>query len=236
MQLLVNRVKEINAGSVDSYTAGFTGDGLIKKKRLNFTGEALFNKNPRLMKFTFLDTVFKSPMTVLVQDGESLKFYFPVDKSLLLDNVRTIRLKNYMDIDADFNSLYPLAAGQIPLIQNFSIKSGLISKTDDPSNTGQRYLIIENDEYFQTISFREDNPDKILLIHKLSMQKLEIYLEKPAVQGKSVFYRSVRFVLLPSGDKLALNFRDVRFNALMDSNTILKLNLDKGTKYINMEK
>ncbi len=235
-QMLLNRVKEINLGSADSYTANFTGDAIMKKKKFNFLGEAVFNKNPRMMKYTFLDTVFKSIMTVLVQDGDNLKIYFPVDKSLLLDNVRNIRLRNYLDIDADFNTLYPLAVGQIPLIPNYTIKSGLVSKAGDGPGGGQRYIILENDEYFETISFIENNPDKILLINKLSKQKIEIYLEKPAPLGKSVFFKTARLILFPSGDKLTIAFRDIRFNTPIDPGAIQNLNLEKGTKFIQMEK
>jgi hypothetical protein len=230
---LLARVIFINRNSAESYTAGFTGEALLNKKKVLFMGTALFNKNPRMMKYNFLDTIFKSPITTLVQDGEKLKIYFPVDQSLYLDNTRTIQLKNYLKIDADFQTLYPFAAGQIPFIKDYAIRRGLEHEKD--SGVEHRYLILENGDFYQTVAFKGDIPDKLLFLRKDTKQKIEVYLEKPYTSGNTVFYQSLRVTLLPSGDRLSIDFKDIVLNKPMDPALMGEIPLRRGTRFINME-
>ncbi len=111
---LLGIVQEINAKAIDSYSAQFTVEGIFGKNKFNSIGEALYNRNPRMARYTFFDIVFKSPLTILVQDGNSLKLYFPAEKTLYLDSVETINLKNYAAVDIDFALIYPFASGRIP--------------------------------------------------------------------------------------------------------------------------
>lgn len=233
LKKLLARVIDINRNSAESYTAGFTGEGILNKKKVLFMGTALFNKNPRMMKYNFLDTIFKSPITTLAQDGERLKIYFPVDQSLYLDNTRTIQLKNYLKIDADFQTLYPFAAGQIPLIRDYAIRRGLEYEKDP--GVQHSYLILENGDFYQTIAFKGDIPDKLLFLRKDTKQKLEVYLEMPYTSGNTVFYRRLRFSLLPSGDRFSLDFKDIVLNKPVDPADMREIPLRRGTRFINME-
>ncbi|HSV98014.1 MAG TPA: hypothetical protein VLM75_13925 [Spirochaetota bacterium] len=228
---LLGIVQEINKKAPDSYSAQFTVEGVFGKSKFNSIGEALYNRNPRMARYTFFDIVFKSPLTILVQDGATLKFYFPAEKTLYLDSMETINLKNYAAIDIDFGLIYPFAAGHIPILDGHSIKQGLVAENDSTRS----YLVLENRDYFQTISFSGDLPDKILFIAKSNRKKTEFYLEKPHRERGGLFYRKIRMLAPESGGRLSFSFSEIRYDARMDAATMLKINLNKGTKIVNMQ-
>ncbi len=227
---LLTLVHEINGRAVDSYSARFTVEGAFGKRKFNSVGEAWFNRNPRMARFTFFDIIFKSPLTVMVQDGDTLKFYFPAEKTLYVDRSDSINLRNYAAIDIDFALVYPFAAGQVPLLDAFTIKQGLV----DESDSNRSYLVLENKNYFQTIGFKMDVPDKILFISKTSGKKTEFYLEKPQGQGGALFYRTIRMLSPESGDRLTISFSEIRYGVRLDAATVLKINLDRGAKIVDM--
>ncbi len=229
-RLLLARIQEINGRAVDSYSARFTVEGAFGKNKFNSVGEARFNRNPRMARFSFFDIIFKSPLTVMVQDGAALKLYFPAEKTLYVDNADSMKLRNYAAIDIDFALVHPLTAGQIPLLDGFSIKHALV----DESDPNRCYLVLENGDYFQTIGFNRDVPDRILFISKSSGKKTEFYLEKPLVQGGGLFYRTVRMFAPENGGRLTVSFSEVQYGITMDAATVLKIKLDRGAKIIDM--
>ncbi|MGV7927860.1 MAG: hypothetical protein AB2L13_02965 [Spirochaetota bacterium] len=228
---LLSIVQEMNRKAIDSYSAQFTVEGVFGKNKFNSIGEALYNRNPRMARYTFYDIVFKSPLTIMVQDGTALKFYFPAEKTLYLDNAETIKLKNYAAIEIDFDLIYPFTAGQIPLLEDHSIKQGLIAEND----AERSYLLLENRDYFQTIGFNGDLPDKILFISKSNGKKTEFYLEKPRREGANVFYRKIRMLSPDGGGRLSLSFSEIRNDVRIDAAIMLKINLDKGARIVNMQ-
>lgn len=227
---LLARVQEINSRAVDSYSAQFRVEGAYGKSKFNSVGEAWFNRNPRMARFTFFDIIFKSPLTVMVQDGATLKFYFPAEKTLYVDRSDSINLRNYASIDIDFALVYPFAAGQIPLLDAFTIKQGLVDEND----SNRSYLVLENKDYFQTIGFKGDVPDKILFISKTGGKKTEFYLEKPQSQGGALFYRTIRMLAPESGGRLTINFSEIQYGIRLDAATVLRINLDRGAKIVDM--
>lgn len=232
---LLQRINEINSKSAESFNAQISVDFFTDKKKFNSIGDAVFKKNPRMMKIKITDIVFKSPISILIQDGESLKFYFPADKTIYIDKTKTIKLKNYINLDIDFKILYPLIIGQIPVIPDYTIKQGLIAGESEGKNSGCFYLILENKYIYETISFKNDIPDKILLLQKDTKNKLEIYLEKPFTLSDVLLYKEVRFVLLHSGDRLVYRLKDIKINAPPDLGDDINIISAKGTKIINME-
>jgi hypothetical protein len=79
-----------------------------------------------------------------------------------------------------------------------------------------------------------DVPDKILFISKTSGKKTEYYLEKPQGQGGALFYRTIRMLSPESGDRLTISFSEIRYGVRLDAATVLKINLDRGAKIVDM--
>ncbi|HDP80028.1 MAG TPA: hypothetical protein ENN21_04205, partial [Spirochaetes bacterium] len=187
---LLERILKINEQSPAFYSARLSMEGVINKKRITSIGDAAYRKDPRQIRFNFLDAVFKSPITTIIQNGETVKVYFPVDKTLYIDNIKTMKLKNYTPFDFDFTLLQAIAGGQIPLLEDYRVKKEL-SEAGQLETAGDTcFLILENEEYYQTISFSNNIPDKLLLLKKSSREKIEIYLEKPLVKNDGVFYKT----------------------------------------------
>jgi hypothetical protein len=183
------------------------------------------------MKASFTDMVFRSPITTFVQEDENIKIYFPMDKVLYQDTAATISLKNYTGIDIEFRFLYPMLIGQIPLITEFSVKSGL---SEDAGGASVEYIILENQGYFQTIAFSAGIPAKLLFVNKESKDRVELYLENPVWQGTTLIYREIRLVIPSTGEKLSITFNDITLNPALDPAAVGSLQVPPGTKVISM--
>jgi hypothetical protein len=230
---LVSKIEEINANSPRAFTAKFVVDGRMgKNKKFKTLGELVYSGDLKKLKISFLDSVFRSPMTILLQEDRSLKFYLPVDKKLYLDNADTINLKEYVDVRIDYGFLSSLASGRIPLIQDYTVKQG-ISHQDDKSETAKEYyVILENSSLYQTISMKNDVPSKIMLMNKSTKEKMEFYLENPVRDNNVLYYKSIRFISLQSGDRINVVFNSLNFSPRINVDRDLILTVPKNTEII----
>lgn len=231
---LLNTVRNINRNAPDSLHSRFSVEGLSGRKRFSSLGELVFSKNPRLLRISLTDAVFRSSLSTIVQDGDRLTLYFPGDKSMFLDSMRSIEIKKYTRLDIDLRLIYPLITGQIPLLENYSVRRGLSPEEGRALDAQHSFLILENREFFQTISFKGDVPDKILFIHKDTGRKIEVYLEKPAMSEGMLHYSRIRLNLVSSGDAIAFGFSGVRFNQPVDAKSVLALPDRSGLKVVDM--
>jgi hypothetical protein len=229
----LKKILEINNNSPNSFTAQFTIDGqMSNNKNFKSMGNAVFNKKPKKIKITFFDFVFKSPLTIMVQDEKIIKFYFPMDKKLFLDNEDRISLRNYTNIDLNFKFLSGLIMGIIPLIDNYAIKQSLTEKGEPADKSREFYIILENDDLFETISIKNNLPDKILLVNKRSKEKVEFYLEEPQYKNNILYYKNIRFISQNSGDKINLKFSNIKYNISIDLKDASYIKIPKDVKVI----
>jgi len=177
---LMGKINEMNENAPVAFTAGFVVDGRVgKNKKFKTLGEIIHSAASKKTRISFLDSVFRSPMTVVLQDDRSLKFYLPVEKKMYLDNVDLIDLKSYVDVPVDYRFISSLAAGRIPLIPGYTVKQGVAQADSAPGSPGEYYIILENLNHYQTISLKNEIPNKIMLLNKATRDKMEFYLEKP---------------------------------------------------------
>ena len=180
---------------------------------------------------SLIDFIFKSPIAIIVQDDNTLKFYFPAEKKLVIDNINTVNLKNYINLDLDFTLLYRFITGSIPLIENYQIREGLIAKAKEKKDD-EVYIILENDRYFETISFKKDIPNKVLLINKMSKEKSEFYLKQPCCKDNILSYKSIKFVSTTSGHRIIIRMNSWKHNVKVSPRSISRLRVPRGTKVI----
>ena len=160
---MIKSIEVINSNSASSFKMEFIVEGKFKgKKNFKSLGKAFFTKEPRRMMIIFYDYVFKSPLTIMAQDGDNIKFYFPVEKKLYLDKATKINFKSYTDLDLDYFFVSTLTMGMIPIIKNYSIKQSLTEKDGKDKENKESFLILENDYQFQTIVMKNSIPEKIL--------------------------------------------------------------------------
>lgn len=225
---MIARVQEINETAPKTFAVTFEIDGNMKKKKFKSLGKAFFDRGAGKMYISFIDYIFKSPLTRVYIDGSEIIFYFPVDKTLIKDNARTINLKNYNNIEIPYYVVYDLLTGSIPLIKDYSVKDGLVKK-----ETSLSYLILENKDTYQTIAFSRDYPDKIKLLNKKTKNVIEIYLKRPMKTEKGSFYRTIVMIDKKTEVRLTLNFKKMKFNRPVKVNSIKNLKVPRDAKIIS---
>jgi hypothetical protein len=228
---LLNLVEKFGDNSPKTLNANFDIEGHSESKTFKASGNLRFNAKSRKVRIIFHDAVFKSPITEIIQDEDVIKIFFPFDKILYIDNVKTINLRSYSSLNLDFNLISDLSIGRIPVIKKFSVVKGLESGSG-PGSGDNRFIILENNDYYETISFKLDTVDKILWMNKDTREKVEVYLDKPVKGDDILFYKSLRIVSLKNDFKITINFDDVKFNIPFDVENMLKLELSKDVKII----
>jgi len=229
VKVMLDTITSINENSPLSFTASFLIDGSVGKKKFKSFGEAEYDGKVRMMSITFLDYIFKSAVTMMFQDGNDISIYFPVEKKIVRDNFKTINLLNNNDVDVDFRVVYALMTGRIPLIEDYSVKKGLVSSDDNTS-----YLILENDLFYETISFSGKQPDRIKLLHKKTKKSFEIYFRKFKKHGKSRFFSEMTIISSENDAKIDIKFNRIKLNIPLRVKTIKDVKLPKGVKVIRL--
>ncbi len=229
IRVMVDTIADINRKSPESYSLDFNIDGTYGEKKNKMLGSMEFNRKQRTMHVSVVDFIFRSPVMTLLQEGDVIRIYYPVEKKMYVDNVRTIDMANYGGVSIDFRMFYDLITGVIPLISGYSVKQGLAANNGKGS-----MLILENPNYYQTISFRGNNPDKILLINRKTRERIEIYVKNPVGQGASRIYSNVMIVAQRVPLRLEITFKKIQLNAAVKVKTYKDMRLPDGLKVIQM--
>ncbi len=229
IRVMVESISDINRKCPESYSLDFNIDGTYGGKKNRMLGSVQFNRKQRMMHVAVVDVIFRSPVMTILQEGDVIRVYYPVEKKMYVDSIRTIDLANYGGISIDYRMFNDLITGVIPLIPGYSVKQGLSANNGKGS-----MLILENPGYFETISFKGNDPDKILLINKKTREKLEIYVKNPVVQGASRIYSNVMLVAQNVSLRLEITFKKIQLNAPVKVKTLKDLKLPEGLKIIQM--
>ncbi|HRS78968.1 MAG TPA: hypothetical protein P5115_17590 [Spirochaetota bacterium] len=229
IRAMVDTIADINRRSPDSYALDFTIDGAYGGKKNKMLGSMEFNRKQSAMHVSVVDYIFRSPVMTLLQEGDVIRVYYPVEKKMYVDNARTIDMANYGGVSIDFRMFHDLITGVIPLISGYSVKQGLVANNGKGS-----MLILENPNYYQTISFRGNDPDKILLINRKTRERIELYVKNPVGQGASRIYSSVMIVAQRVPLRLEITFRKIQLNAPVKVKTFKDMKLPGGLKIIQM--
>ncbi len=224
---LLNILDEINQFSPDTINSSFIADGDRAGKKFRVEGRAVYDKKGYYY-VTLMDYVFRSPIIEAYRDGEALYFYYPAEKQILVDDINKIDFYDYSGFRADFRFMQTLFTGGIPVINDYRISKLLREKGNC------YYLILENDEFYQNICFNNNMPEKILLIHKASKYKGEVYLKSVIRKDKSYFYRSVKIVAPALGVSMKLSFSKPVLNRRVKVKSVDSLKKRKGIRVVKI--
>ena len=233
----LQKIDVINSKSPQSFRAQFVVDGSLENKRkFKSIGSCVYSKAHEKFKMVFIDSVFRSPLATVLQEGRVLKIYLPVEKKLYVDHADKIRLKDYSGIDIDYRFISSLAMGMIPLIDDYSIKQGLKYRKENKREESDYFIILENDSLFETISLKNDIPNKILLVNKKTLEKMEFYLENPESHGDggSLYYKQIRFLSVKKGERINLRFTGIQHNARINAQQDFRINMPGNVKSIRV--
>ena len=211
-----------------TYSASFLIEGKAKNKKFKSTGKIVYDKKAKRMSVAFRDYIFKSSIMQIFIEGDEIVLYFPVDKKIVKDNRRTINLLNYNNLDVEYDILYDLLVGKVPLISDYKVKQGLVG------DRGVSYLILENDEAYQTVSFKNSVPDRIKLLQKSNKGEIEIYLKKRVKTKDSAFFRSIMMVRKKDKARMTITFNKISFNRPVKVKTIKDIKIPRDVEVITM--
>ncbi|PKL19050.1 MAG: hypothetical protein CVV49_02905 [Spirochaetae bacterium HGW-Spirochaetae-5] len=222
---LLTVIQGINDSSPETISSSFNADGNNGEKKFRVEGRVAFNKKG-YYKIIVLDYIFQSPILEAFRELDRLYFYYPTENKLLVDDIKKIDLNRYTGFKVEFNLLYTLFTGGIPLISNSSVYKCLYDENEKGYN-----LIIQNEDFFQNIFFKDNVPEKILFVHKLSRHKAEIYLKSMVKKDESIFFRKIKIVIPELN--IAVNV-DFSRPALNTSVKIEKFNQEKLPKRVEV--
>lgn len=222
---LLAAIRGVNASSPETISSAYTADGNTGEKKFRVEGKVVFNKNG-YYKLTVLDYIFQSPVLEAYRELDRLYFYYPSEKKLMIDDINKIDLSMYTGFKSEYMMLYTLFTGGIPLIEKFSVYKCLYDENGNGYN-----LILENSEFFQNIFFKDAVPEKILLIHKLTRNKAEIYLKSIIKKDKSIFFKSFRIVIPELNTSINVNFLKPSLNTAV---TVDKFNQGRLPKKVEV--
>lgn len=225
---LLSVIKKINDSSPDTISSSFTADGNAGEKKFRVEGKAAFDKKG-YYKVTITDYVFQSPVIEAYRELDRLYFYYPVEKKILADDVRKIDLSRYTGFKADYNLLYTLLTGGIPVLDNYSVYKCLYDETGKGYN-----LIIENEDFFENIFFNDDLPEKIMFIHKLSRNKGEIYFKSMIKKDKSIFFKEYKITAPDLNTSISIRYLKPLLNTAVSPGKLKMENLPKQVEVIQV--
>lgn len=203
---LQGRIKEINDNRPLSISSNVTVDGDTRGKKSRFEGSFIYDSKG-LARLALVDYIFKGPVFDFHRDMNNIYFYYPSERKLYADKSDKIIFSNYSGFPVDFEFVYTLFTGGIPVIKNVTSVKSLGEESGDSF-----HLIMESRDYFQNIYFKKDMPERILVLHKMSREKIEIYLQAHRVKDKSYFFNRVRIVVPGTDSSINLNFTRTRIN------------------------
>ena len=225
---LISKINNINSSSPETISSLFTIDGNTGEKKFRMEGKAIFDKKG-YYKITLLDYVFQSPLIEAYREANELYFFYPSEKRLLIDDINKIDLSAYTGFKSDYRMIYSMFTGNIPLINNYKVNKCLYSEKDDGY-----YLILENNECYETIFFKDDMPEKILILYKDNKHKFEIYLKSPVKTGNGTFFRSVKIIATEINTTVNINFIKPSFNLAVAVEKLNRNKLPKNTVIIRL--
>ncbi|HPD05721.1 MAG TPA: hypothetical protein PLJ75_10705, partial [Spirochaetota bacterium] len=116
--------------------------------------------------------------------------------------------------------------GRIPIIKNYNSAKAI------KQSNGESFILLENDQMHQTISMKENVPDKIMFVSKENSKRYEIYFIKPAVTNTLFSYKGLRLVDVQSKTAFEITMQKYSINEPIPDD-ITDLKLPKNTKIID---
>jgi hypothetical protein len=231
---LLGLIKKYNSNFLQSYILKLNVEGHSGAQKFKAGGNACYNNNPRRMRIVFHDAILQSPISEIVQEDDVLRFYFPIEKAVYIENINKINLKAYTNFNLDYNLVSDLLTGKIPVIKNYRVYKGLESETD-PVIKENKLIILENEEFYETISFLNNVPDKILWVNKNSKERIELYLRRPVFTDNFLFYKEAKIISRDADLNILIQFSSIKFNIPVDSENITKLKIPKDANIIKRD-
>ncbi len=217
----------INKGAPQSIQSSFALTGRKGGKKFSFDGRLRYDAKG--VENIFLkDYIFKSPLVNYYRIKDQLYFHFVPEKKIYIDSCKTIELFRYTGVRTDFNFLHDIAVGHIPLLPKYSIKKSVNMGGD------RSVVILEDDSFYESIFFKNNVPDKLLLVHKKTGEKSEVYFKSVMRKGNLFFAKKLLVILPGKSLRLKVRFFSTRLNKGSGAFKFKSSGIKRGIRVIKM--
>jgi len=223
---LLSSISSINSNAPSYYDMTFTIEGLLNNQKYKLNGNAQLDAKLDLMCLSLTDFIFKSPISTMFSNNNEVIMYFPSEKRLFKYAKSSFDLKALWNIDLDYEIVRILASCKIPLIADYKIKESVVS-TDGKTS----YLILENKRYYETISFKNNIPDKIKIIDKTDRGETDFHLLAVKKYNESLIYRKIS--VLSKKINLEISINSIKINSPIKVKTINDIKIPMDVVLIN---
>lgn len=225
---LINILKEINSNAPSTISASFTADGINNGQKFKIEGTVQFDR-AGFYSISVVDYVFRSKVLDAYRDADRLYFSYPAEKTLLTDDVNKIDISRYTGFKAEYMFMYTLLTGGIPVIKEGKPVNCVPGDSADSFN-----LVFESGDYMENIFIRAGVPEKIMVIHKTTKDRMEIYLKSPVIKDKSIFFKSIRIVAPERKVSVNIKFSGTKLNEPVKVDRFNPDKVKKGTEIIRV--
>jgi len=182
---LLSDISFINDNAPSYYDMTFTIEGLLNNQKYKLNGNAQLDAKLDLICLSLTDFIFKSPISTMFSDNDGIIMYFPSEKKLFKYTRSSFDLKALWNINLDYEIIRALIRCKIPIIDDYKVIKSIVS-TDGASS-----LILENTRYYETVSFKNNIPDKIKIIDKTDRNETDFHLSAVKKYNESFVYKKI---------------------------------------------
>ncbi len=224
---LMTAVAEINRRTPETLSASMEITGAKSGKKYKSAGEISFDAKAGRLNLVLFDFIFKAPYTMLFKTGDSLSLYYPLEKKLILTTTQKIEPGFVAGLSVDIKTLVDLTSGKIPLIPDYRAR-----QMADSGNPRRALLLLENRDCYETISFIDGRPDRILFVRKESKEKIEVYMKKYHSEGGVQYYRNLRIISESQSMDVEIAFTRISMNKPLKMKTEKDISLPRDVNIV----
>lgn len=218
-------VKKLNANLPETFTTGISVKARINKKSFSSSGQIIYATNPVAVKVRLNDVIFGTPVIEMLLADDVLKIYQPYNKTM---HVRPwTENGNFKTLDFDPTTISLVMLERVPVISN-----GTVTKSYQSETSSTYVVVLESQEYSESIFFEGEYPVKVVIISKVTNATYEADYSSPFTVEGYTFFGKVSAVSSASGNSFAIEYKNTKVNQPVDRLKSFKLNVPADTKII----
>ncbi len=227
----IDIINTINKAAADKIESSLSINAVADGKKYNAAGKGYYTNNPLNAKIILNDNIFRFRVMDILIINEKISVYYPLEKTLVIDNFSSNADNLNRSTGQSSNVLASLFIGKIPMIEQYKV-----IKLHEFAEEGETYLEIENENYHQTISFKNDIPFRIIVKSKISEQHFSIKYANHFIQSNCHFFKSIEVISENPYSYIKIDYSKTIVNGSFKPETLFKQTTPSDTKIIDLTK
>ncbi|MBN1499158.1 MAG: hypothetical protein JW982_03305 [Spirochaetes bacterium] len=223
---IINSINSTEAAKIES---SLLINAVAGGKKYNASGRGYYTKDPLNAKIIMNDNIFHfRVMDILVMDSK-IKVYYPLEKTLVIDNFSSNADTLNRSTGQSSNVLASLFVGKIPVIEKYKVV-----KLHEFTEESETFLELENANYSQTISFKNDIPFRVIVKSRISDQNFSIKYSGHFIQSDCHFFKTIEIVSRNPYSYIKINYTKTTVNGKFIPETTFVQKVPSDTKIVDL--